>query len=155
MNKKSLLLVIVLLAGVLAACSPAATPTAQGPAPVTSAQLVNIVWKWADMTETAPAHQSVNPQPDNYTITFLTDGTVNIKADCNNVGGTYTLTSTSLTIKTGPSTLAFCGDQSQDTIYLAALAKVNAGSVQGNRLILQFANGGGQMGFNNGGAAPK
>jgi len=115
----------------MAACSPAAPPTAQGPAPVTSAQLVNLVWKWADMTETTPAHQSVNPQPDNYTIT------------------------SSLTIQTGPSTLAFCGDQSQDQVYLAALAKVSAGSIQDNRLILKFANDGGQMGFNNGGAAPK
>ena len=149
MLKKSAWIVLVLLFGSLAACSSAA----KTPAAVTSSELVNIVWQWSDMSETQPASQSVVPDPQNYTITFNTDGTVAIKADCNNVSGTYKLDGSSLTITLGASTMAFCGEASQDSIYLASLSKVNAAAMENNRLILLFANDAGRMGFNNGGAA--
>jgi hypothetical protein len=70
-------------------------------------QIANIVWQWSDLVETMPASQSVVPDPQNYTLTFLPDGTVSIKADCNMLGGTYTLDGGSLAIQLGPSTMAF------------------------------------------------
>ena len=106
------------------------------------------------MQETAPAHQSVVPDPQNYTITFNTDGTAAIKADCNNVTANYTMSGSSLTITLGASTLMYCGDASQDTIYLASLGKVNSYAIENGQLQLKFANDGGKMDFKNGGKAP-
>jgi heat shock protein HslJ len=163
MTKSKFFVALAILAALLAACapipaaippteSPAQQPTAAPAAPVTQAELVDIVWQWSDMAETLPASQSVVPDPQNYTLTFLQDNTVSIKADCNVAGGAYMLSDGSLTIRIGPSTLAFCGEDSLDMIYLASLAKVNAASMEGGRLILHFADDAGRMGFNNGGA---
>jgi len=108
-------------------------------------------WQWASMETTVPASQSVVPDPQNYTITFNTDGSVAIKADCNQVGGTYVASGSDLTITLGPSTMAYCGDASADTIFLASLSEVAAYSIANNELTLAFPHGGGQMHFN---AAP-
>ncbi|MCB0233261.1 MAG: META domain-containing protein, partial [Anaerolineae bacterium] len=41
------------------------------------------------------------PDPQNYTIAFADDNTLAIKADCNQVAGSYTLDGASLTIQLG------------------------------------------------------
>ena len=46
-----------------------------------------------------------------------------------------------------------CGDNSQDTIYLASLSKVSSYAVENGQLQLKFANDGGKMDFKNGGKA--
>ena len=115
--------------------------------------ITGIVWQWAAMQETVPASQSVVPDPQNYTITFNTDGSVAIKADCNNVTENYKIDGSNLTITLGASTLMACGDASQDTIYLASLSKVNSYAVENGQLQLMFPDNGGKMDFNNGGAA--
>jgi heat shock protein HslJ len=147
------------VAGVTAAAQPTAEPAATQSAdavpvaaPATEAQIMNIVWQWSDLVETLPAAQSVVPDPQNYTITFLEDGTIGIKADCNVVGGHYTLDGASLSIQIGPSTMAFCGEQSLDQQYLALLGQVYAAEMADGRLFLQLAADAGRMGFNNGGA---
>jgi heat shock protein HslJ len=160
MTKLRYFAILAILAMLLAACVPVPAPVtpAQAPAqpaaaaPVSEMELVNIVWQWSDMVETVPASQSVVPDPQNYTLTFFADNTVGIKADCNVVGGEYTLSGNSLTIQLGPSTMAFCGEQSLDKIYLAALTKVNSAGMEDGRLILHFADSAGRMGFSNGGA---
>jgi len=117
------------------------------------ADLTANTWQWASMETTVPASQSVVPDPQNYTITFNTDGSVAIKADCNQVGGTYSLSGSDLSITLGPSTMAYCGDASADTIFLASLSEVATYSIDNGELTLAFPHGGGQMHFNNGGAA--
>jgi heat shock protein HslJ len=125
----------------LAACGTgSSTPT-----------LTGVNWQWTAMQETVPASQSVVPDPQNYTITFNTDGTAAIKADCNNVTANYTTSGSSLTITLGASTLMYCGDASQDTIYLASLAKVSSYAIENGQLQLIFPNDGGKMDFKNGG----
>ena len=133
-----------------ATAAVAATPE---PATVSSAEMVDIVWQWADLVETAPAAQSVVPDPENYTLVFKPDGTVSIKADCNMVSGGYVLEGNALSIQLGPSTMAFCGDESSDQQYLALLGSVASVSVENGRLMLHLQDDAGRMGFNNGGAA--
>ena len=118
-----------------------------------SSSVIGIVWQWSAMQETAPASQSVVPDPQNYTITFNEDGTAAIKADCNQVTATYKIDGSNLTITLGASTLMACGDASQDTIYLVSLSKVSSYAVENGQLQLKFANDGGKMDFTNGGAA--
>jgi heat shock protein HslJ len=144
MKKLFGLTLFVILALTLAACGAgSSTPS-----------LTGTVWQWTAMQETVPASQSVVPNPENYTITFNTDGTAAIKADCNNVTANYTMSGSSLTITPGASTLMYCGDASQDTIYLASLAKVSSYAIENGQLQLKFANDGGKMDFKNGGKAP-
>ena len=137
----------IILALVLTACG------GSNAASTSSSTITGIVWQWTAMQETAPASQSVVPDPQNYTITFNTDGTVAIKADCNNVTGNYKMNGSDLTITLGASTLMACGDNSQDTIYLASLSKVTSYAVENGDLQLKFANDGGKMDFKNGGKA--
>jgi heat shock protein HslJ len=144
MKKLFSLTLCVVLALTLAACGTGSS----------SPTLTGIVWQWSAMQETAPASQSVVPDPQNYTITFNTDGTAAIKADCNNVTANYTMSGSSLTITLGASTLMACGDTSQDTIYLASLSKVSSYAIEKGQLQLKFANDGGKMDFKNGGKAP-
>ncbi len=116
--------------------------------------ITGTVWQWTAMQETTPASQSVVPDPQNYTITFDTNGSAVIKADCNNVDGKYKANKKGkMTIKLGASTLAACGPNSQDTVYLNSLSKVDSYAIVNGQLQLSFPNGGGKMDFKNGGAA--
>ncbi len=104
-------------------------------------------WQWTSMRETAPASQSVVPNPANYTITFYNDGTFKSKVDCNQVSGTYTASNGQISISLGPSTMAECGPESQYNIFLAKLATVDGYNLQGDQLTLAFGAGAGEMMF--------
>jgi heat shock protein HslJ/uncharacterized protein YraI len=131
---------------ILAACGQAETPTAEPtpvpPTPTTAVQtspiddVLDITWQWGELVETDPASQSVVPDPENYTITFREDGSAEIQADCNQVGGTYALENGDFQIVLGPTTTAFCGDESLDQQYLTLLGEVNAFSTTGGQLSL-------------------
>lgn len=139
MKKLISLTLFVVIALVLTACDTStATPT-----------LTETTWQWTAMQETVPASQSMVPPSDvgKYTIKFSTDGTAEIKADCNGVGATYTTSDSNLTITLGAGTLMYCGDTSLDQIYLTSLAKVNSYTIDSGGLHLNFANDGGKMDF--------
>ncbi len=103
--------------------------------------LAGPTWQWASEEETNPAGQSVVPDPASYTIEFLTDGTVNVKADCNDLTGTYTVgVPLDLTIDLASSPVADCGDSSLDRVYLDYLSRISTYSTGGGELILFFAD---------------
>jgi heat shock protein HslJ len=104
-------------------------------------------WQWSEMVETEPASQSLVPNPENYTLVFASDGSVSIKADCNMVSGSYSLDGSDLTIELGPSTMAFCGEESLDQLFLGFLSNVESYSVEDGRLVLELKGGAGQMTF--------
>jgi heat shock protein HslJ len=134
----------MLVAGLLA---PATGAFAQ-------ASITGIQWQWAQLTETDPAGQSVVPDPENYVLVLNDDGSANIQADCNQVLWTYTLEDTSLTFDTlGPATLAFCGEDSSDQIFLAKLGMGGSVSVEDGRLVLELNENAGTMVFDNAGPA--
>lgn len=116
--------------------------------------ITGVLWQWAGLVETAPASQSVVPDPENYTLVLRPDGNLAITADCNMVGGSYTLEGDALTIELGPSTMVFCGEQSLDQQYLKLLGNIEGYGVEGNRLVLGLKAGGGRMTFDSGGPAP-
>jgi heat shock protein HslJ len=117
----------VALADAQAIAEPAATQSddaVPAAAPATEAQIVNIVWQWSDLVETLPAAQAVVPDPQNYTITFLEDGTLGIKADCNRAAGTYTADGGmvgGVRVQMGPTTLAECGPDSRTQELIQSL----------------------------------
>jgi heat shock protein HslJ len=144
----SSLILVVSLSGLalLVTCAPAATP-----APSNS--ITGLVWQWTTVTDQGKT--TTVPNPENYTIVFNTDGTLNGKADCNTFNGVYSQQN-GFTIKLGASTMAYCGDASLDLQYTQLLSNVAAGGPDGaGGLALETAGGAQRMLFKNGGAAPK
>ena len=106
-----------------------------------SSDLTGKTWQWTASTTTAPASQSVVPNPENYTIAFATDGTFSAKADCNQVAGQYTTSGSSLTITPGPSTLVACPDGSLGDLFVAGLAATKSYAIANSELTLTTADG--------------
>ena len=147
--RKLLFTILVAISLLVGAGLAAPTTWAQ-----TADEITGIQWQWAQLTKTEPASQSVVPDPENYVMVLNADGTVNLKADCNMVGWTYTLDDTSLTFNTlGPSTLAYCGDESLDTMFMEKLGMGGTVSLEDGRLVLDLNENAGQMVFDNGGPA--
>jgi heat shock protein HslJ len=130
-------LALIALAGALAVTGCQATDSLAGP-----------TWQWAAQQETSPAGEPVAPDPESYTIEFLLDGTVNVKADCNDLTGTYTVgVPLDLAIDLDSSTLAACGDSSLDRVYLESLGRISSYSTGSGELKLFFADDAGAMQF--------
>ena len=94
------------------------------------------------------------PSPENYTLIFYPDGTFTGMADCNSISGTYS-TENGFFVDVQTSTMAYCGENSLDTLYLSTLAEVAAGGPDGaGGFALETAGGAQRMEFKNGGTAP-
>jgi len=96
-----------------------------------------------------PIFQGVVPVADRnkYTIAFAADGTFDSTADCNNVRGTYTATSSGgLTITPGPSTIVACPDGSLSDLFVLGLSNAASYRVASGTLTITL-NDGGSMAF--------
>jgi len=85
--------------------------------------------------------------PSRYTITFMANGMLAIKADCNRGTGTYQTTSGQMTITLGAMTAAACPPDSQDTIFVQQLSNVGGYVFDGSALILNLKLDSGGMRF--------
>lgn len=109
-------------------------------------QLVGPVWAWgqsemSDNTFWEPA------DPASYTVQFSADEQVSIQADCNQVGGSYSVDGSSLAITLGPSTMAACGPGSIADQFLAQLSAAATYFLQGGNLYIEMEAGEGRMRF--------
>ena len=149
MNKISRSILLLAVLGVmllLAACRQAATPT-----PADSIQ--GILWQWTSLTNHSTGETTTVSNPENYTITFNADGTLTGQADCNTFNGTYSQEN-GFIITLGAATMAYCGETSLDQQYLTLLGSVAAGGPDGaGGFALETAGGEQRMLFKNGGAA--
>ncbi|WP_165360637.1 serine hydrolase [Candidatus Chloroploca sp. Khr17] len=101
-------------------------PDADAVAAAEAAQLAAMVagikanpWKW---TSFGSADEQVTVEdPASYTVTFNEDGTLDIKADCNDASGTYTLDGANVSIAIEPATLAACAGDSRSEQFLQLL----------------------------------
>ena len=76
-----------------------------------------------------------------YTIQFLPTHLVDILADCNRAGGTWSGGDGALTIAVTTSTLALCPPESLSESYLQALNGVTGSTMMGTTLVLHGAAG--------------
>jgi heat shock protein HslJ len=170
--KKTVLFTMLILAMLVAACSgggaapaaqatavpptqPPAEPTAapaieQTTAPVetTSADpeaLTTTTWMWTGFTD--PMQQFDVENPENYTLTFQADGTVNIKADCNNASGSYTTDGSSIQIEVGPMTMAACPSESRSDDFVKYLGSAAIYFFKDDNLFIDLMADGGTMSF--------
>lgn len=116
--------------------------------------LTDITWQWIETLETTGEASITVAHPEKYSIVFKTDGTFHGKADCNVMGGRYTYAE-GFQIAPGPSTMAYCSEQSLDRKYLDGLGRTTAGRIdERGYLILESTGSTTRMRFRNGGDAP-
>jgi heat shock protein HslJ len=135
---------------IVAACSTSgssagASGAASGSSGGGGGDLTGKTWQLTAITEKVPAFQGVVPEADqaNYTIEFKSDGTFTAKADCNQLSGTYTTTSTGgLTIVLGPSTLAACPETSLAPQYVTGLGNAASYAVANGQLTITLKDEG-------------
>ena len=82
--------------------------------------ITNIIWKWEEFQEMND-NLVIVEDPQQYTLEFLSDGQVNVIADCNAAGGTYTVDGSQLTIEIATTTMAICPPDSLSEEYLRLL----------------------------------
>lgn len=182
MNNKIVLLVpFLLVLALLTACGGAETYTPESASPseapttspeptkkptakpqetvetnqVSIDEIQNIEWGWSSLVETQPTNQSVEPDPQNYTLVLWEDDSYDFKADCNVGGGAYQVDGSDITLQPGVTTLAECGPDSLYNQYLKLLDRVESFEVRADILILNLQNDVGEMQFENGGVAEK
>lgn len=83
-------------------------------------QLTNTVWQ-LEQIQYSDDKLLEPTSPGDYTVEFMEDGQMSIRADCNQTLGSFTEEGSSLSIDLGPTTLAACPPESIDQEYLQAL----------------------------------
>ncbi len=104
--------------------------------------LTGKAWQWSSGTEPGTPMPGVVPNPQNYTATFNTDGTIKVKADCIDANGTYTASSPNMTITLGPTTLPQCSPDSLASVFLAGLGKAASYSIDSGALKITLSDTG-------------
>lgn len=116
-------------------------------APVSAqTSLVGPTWQWVrslynDDSKSAP------PRPEEYTVTFSGDGTVNVKADCNLKGGTYRINDQTLNITITHSTMAACPEKSLEDLFVRDLNGAATWFIKDGNLYLDIMFDTGTMQF--------
>lgn len=169
--KKIVLPFLLVLLLLLVACQPgekAASPTAEPEAPTTvpatepapeptedmtaddgEGAIAGALWAnpWQWISFTSPVEQLDVDGPENYVLTFNEDGTVSVKADCNNASGDYTADGSSLSIQMGPMTTAACPEGSRSNQFVQLLAGAAIYFFEDGNLYIDLMADGGTMTF--------
>lgn len=88
-----------------------------------NSEITGTVWQWVQ-TRYNDDRKAVPADPKNYTVQFREDGTLNVKADCNQKGGTYSASAVEkrLSIEITHSTMAACPEGSLEDQFTRALS---------------------------------
>jgi len=138
--------IVVVLVALFACCVLAAGAFYAGrevgggdqPAPAPTEERTDLVgqWQWVETAFSDDSTLTVNA-PKRYTIEFRADGAVNVRADCNNASGSYTVQGASVSIVLGLMTMAECGPDSLSNEFVRQLI-INLMADSGN---MKFAPG--------------
>jgi len=85
--------------------------------------------------------------PAAYSVVFLPDGSLGVKADCNRASGAYTLSGSSLSIRLGPTTMAMCPPESLSEEYLQNLSSAASYQISADTLYIAMQVDAGIMKF--------
>ncbi len=83
-------------------------------------RIIGTVWQWVQ-TLYNDDRKNVPAKPENYTIQFLEDGKVNVKADCNLKGGVYSTDGKRFSLEITHSTMAACEEGSLEEAFVRDL----------------------------------
>jgi heat shock protein HslJ len=130
MYSRKLLIALMLSAGLLlSACGGASTPAPAG------SDLLGKTWLWQ---YTAFNNGKTIPvlAPASYTLQFLEDGKISLKADCNSGSGSYIVTNeVNLTIRVETMTRAACPAGSLSDEYVQELNDTGSYKVDRNGVL--------------------
>ena len=112
----TLFLVVVLLFAMHPASRAGGMPEAE--------DITGGVWKWHQSLYNND-QKSVPPNPSHYTISFNPDGTINIQADCNRGGGTFSIKGKRISLEVTHTTRAMCPPESLEQAFIKDLNASN------------------------------
>ena len=111
----------------------------------TASEIVGVLWQWQS-TQTPVEKVSVD-NPERYTLELGPDGQVDVLADCNRLGGTYTLTDNHITVTLTTSTRAACPPDSLADRFIKELDASVIYFTEGEDLFLDLQYDSGTMRF--------
>ena len=108
--------------------------------------LTAVVWEWrefrgGDDSVVAPDH------PEHYTLTFLDDGKLAVRADCNRASGDFTVDGSSLELNAAAMTRAMCSPKSLSERFVRDLGDVRSHVFRDGNLYLALMADAGIMEF--------
>jgi heat shock protein HslJ len=136
----ALSLVVALSAGACAKNPLAPSITSSHEATTIAAEVVPGVLKLQSLTH-ADATTVTISDPQQFTLEFLDNNRIAVKADCNRASGAFTLNGTTLTIGPMAVTKAYCGSASLDSEFLSLLGGETVATVSPTSLVLSSARG--------------
>ena len=160
-NRSILLAGLVMALVIVAACvpPPPAQPAAPTSAPPTEAPVDKPApvppptdelrmlransWQWIAFEDTAGRVEIKDPA--SFRVTFNTDASLAVAADCNNAAGSYQGEGGNLTIEIGPVTLAACAPESRSQQFIELLAAGVRYAFEGQNLRIDLAVDGGAL----------
>ena len=106
------------------------------------------VWQWVQ-TLYSDDRKVVPANPENYTIQFQEGGTLNVKADCNQKGGTYSSSAQEkrISIEITHSTMAFCPEGSLEDEFVKGLSAAAIYFIKDGDLYIDLKYDSGTMRF--------
>ena len=119
-------------------------------APVSSdevdSKIKDVEWNWINFSDPIEGEVGIN-DPENYTIILNSDGTMNIKADCNQANTTYELNNGEITVGLMAQTLAFCPPGSLSDQFLIYLSQARIYFLEDENLYFDLELDSGTMKF--------
>ena len=106
------------------------------------------VWQWTQ-TLYNDDRKVVPPDPENYTVEILEDGTISVKAGCNQKGGTISIPrgEMSISIEITESTMAFCPEGSLEDEFVKGLSAAAIYYIRNGDLYIDLKYDSGTMQF--------
>ena len=116
------------------------------PAAIADNALTAQAWQWVSFLDQSTGEAAIS-DPQNYTVDFQADGTVQVKADCNSASGSYATSTGRLSIVMGPTTMAACAPESKGEQFLGYLSGAALYSIENGRLQIDLMADSGTMTF--------
>jgi len=142
--RSSLTLALSLVAALsAAACASnplAPSVTSSSAATTIAAEVVPGVLKLQSLTRADSTTVTIS-DPQQFTLEFLDNNRVAVKADCNRASGSFTVSGATLTIGPMAVTKAYCGSASLDGEFLSLLGGETVATVSTTSLVLASARG--------------
>ncbi len=108
--------------------------------------ITGTVWKWVQTLYNDDS-KVVPPDPKNYTVQFLDNGKLTVKADCNQKGGTYSSGDKRLSIEITHSSMATCPEGSLEDEFVRGLSGGAIHFVKAGDLYIDLKHDTGTMRF--------
>ena len=107
-----------------------------------SDELVGRAWQW-QATELPGDRQIIPEAPERYTLQFMADGNVQVRADCNRGGAKYLVGANgALTLSPAFLTKMGCPPGSKDTEFVHQLGEVSGYRFVDGNVLLALKSGG-------------